>query len=82
MIRCWLFFIAIFIRIECTYIDKCKIINRFCCMLLFILTSDDKLFEMISLQEISGEWKLSKEIVDLLGVNTETIQSMNNVSSF
>ena len=50
-------------------------------MLLFVLASDDKLFEMISLQEISGEWKLSKEIVYLLGVNMETIQSMNKVSS-
>ena len=65
--------IVIFIRIEYTKIDNCKIINRYCCMLLFILASDDKLFEMISLQEISGEWKLSKEIVDLLGVNIDTI---------
>ena len=67
--------------VEYTNINKDKIINRLCYMLLFVLASDDKLFEMISLQEISGEWKLSKEIVYLLGVNMETIQSMNKVSS-
>ena len=41
----------------------------------FLLYSflDDKMLEMVALQEINGSWPLTTEVVSLLGVNEETL---------
>ena len=34
---------------------------------------DDKMLEMVALQEINGSWPLTTEVVSLLGVSEETL---------
>ena len=41
--------------------------------------SDDKLFEMIGLQELTGNWTLSTEVTSLLGVSAEIVNSVDIV---
>ena len=41
--------------------------------------SDDKLFEMIGLQELTGNWTLSTEVTSLLGVSAEIVNSIDIV---